>query len=102
MTTKRYLLLTAMMTAAVSVAGCSTISKLNPFDKKEANKTLATQGQRISVIAFDQKVEPTAVEITKTGAKVLVKRSRGTLALSAGPFENAGPGTPFTMLALGR
>lgn len=53
MTTKRYLLLTAMMTAAVSVAGCSTISKLNPFDKKEANKTLATQGQRISVIAFD-------------------------------------------------
>jgi hypothetical protein len=57
MTTKRYLLLTAMMTAAVSVAGCSTISKINPFDKKEANKTLATQGQRISVIAFDQKVE---------------------------------------------
>jgi outer membrane protein assembly factor BamB len=57
MTTKRYLLLTAMMTAAVSVAGCSTISKINPFDKKEENKTLATQGQRISVIAFDQKVE---------------------------------------------
>nr|WP_165187446.1 PQQ-like beta-propeller repeat protein [Caulobacter soli] len=57
MTTKRYLLLTAMMTAAVSVAGCSTLSKINPFDKKEANKTLATQGQRISVIAFDQKVE---------------------------------------------
>ncbi|CAN5229304.1 PQQ-like beta-propeller repeat protein [soil metagenome] len=57
MTTKRYLLLTAMLTAAVSVAGCSTLSKINPFDKKEANKTLATQGQRISVIAFDQKVE---------------------------------------------
>lgn len=50
---------------------------------------------------LDQKVEPTATEITKTGAKVLVKRSRGTLALSAGPFENAGAGTPFTMLALG-
>ena len=45
MTTKRYLLLTAMMTAAVSVAGCSTISKINPFDKEEANKTLATQGR---------------------------------------------------------
>jgi outer membrane protein assembly factor BamB len=58
MTSKRSLLLAALLTTAVSVAGCSTISKINPFDKKEANKTLATQGQRISVIAFDQKVEP--------------------------------------------
>jgi outer membrane protein assembly factor BamB len=57
MTSKRYLLLTAMLTASVTVAGCSTISKVNPFHKKETNKTLATQGQRISVIAFDQKVE---------------------------------------------
>ena len=57
MTSKRSLLLAAMLTAAVSVAGCSTVSRVNPFHKKEANKTLATQGQRISVIAFDQKVE---------------------------------------------
>lgn len=58
MTSKRSLLLAAMLTAAVSVAGCSTLSRVNPFHKKETNKTLATQGQRISVIAFDQKVEP--------------------------------------------
>ncbi|MBW8858340.1 MAG: dehydrogenase, partial [Caulobacter sp.] len=58
MTSKRSLLLAAMLTAAVSMAGCSTLSRVNPFHKKGANKTLATQGQRISVIAFDQKVEP--------------------------------------------
>ena len=58
MTSKRSLLLAAMLTAAVSVAGCSTVSRVNPFHKKETNKTLATQGQRISVIAFEQKVEP--------------------------------------------
>lgn len=57
MTLKRSLLLAATMSAAVSVTGCSTISKLNPFDKDEKNKATATQGQRISVIAFDQKVE---------------------------------------------
>jgi outer membrane protein assembly factor BamB len=57
MTLKRSLVLAALLTAAVSVSGCSTISKLNVFDKKEANKSTATAGQRISVIAFDQKVE---------------------------------------------
>ncbi|PVM88941.1 dehydrogenase [Caulobacter radicis] len=57
MTLKRSLLLAAMMSAAVSVTGCSTVSKLNPFGKDDKNKATASQGQRISVIAFDQKVE---------------------------------------------
>ncbi len=56
-TTKRYLLLTAMMTAAVSVAGCSTVSKLNPSTRRKPTRPWPLQGQRISVIAFDQKVE---------------------------------------------
>ena len=57
MMSKRSVALIALMSAAVTVTGCSTISKLNPFDKAEKDKATATQGQRISVIAFDQKVE---------------------------------------------
>ena len=57
MTLKRSLVVAALLTAAVSVSGCSTLGKLNFLDKKEANKSTATAGQRISVIAFDQKVE---------------------------------------------
>ncbi|RFC65019.1 hypothetical protein DYI37_03900 [Fulvimarina endophytica] len=49
----------------------------------------------------DQFVEATATEITATGAKIIVKRSRGTLVLSAGPFENAPAGTAFVVVALG-
>ena len=59
MNPKRSLVLAALLSTAVAATGCSTISKLNPFDKKDGNKSFATQGQRISVIAFDQKVEPT-------------------------------------------
>ncbi|MDB5457887.1 MAG: Pyrrolo-quinoline quinone [Caulobacter sp.] len=55
---KRSLILAALLSTAVAATGCSTISKLNPFDKKGGNKSIATEGQRISVIAFDQKVEP--------------------------------------------
>ena len=61
MNSKHSVALIALMSAAVTVSGCSTISstasKLNPFDKSEKDQAKATQGQRISVIAFDQKVE---------------------------------------------
>ncbi|MCY1647661.1 PQQ-binding-like beta-propeller repeat protein [Caulobacter sp. SL161] len=57
MNSKRSVALVALMTAAVTVSGCSTVSKLNPFDKSDENKSTASQGQRISIIAFDQKVE---------------------------------------------
>ncbi|PTS89409.1 MULTISPECIES: PQQ-like beta-propeller repeat protein [unclassified Caulobacter] len=57
MITKRSVALIALMSASVAITGCSTITKLNPFDKPEKDKATATQGQRISVIAFDQKVE---------------------------------------------
>jgi outer membrane protein assembly factor BamB len=58
MISKRSVALVALMSATVAVTGCSTVSKLNPFHGKDKNKSTATQGQRISVIAFDQKVEP--------------------------------------------
>ena len=50
-----------LMALAVSVSGCSTVrglaDRINPFDgDKDENKTVATQGQRISIIAFDEKV----------------------------------------------
>jgi outer membrane protein assembly factor BamB len=57
MISKRSVALIALMSATMTVSGCSTISKINPFDKSDKDKAKATQGQRISVIAFDQKVE---------------------------------------------
>jgi len=45
--------------SAMALAGCSTLSAvgdLNPFKKEEA-KEVATDGRRISVVAFDQRVE---------------------------------------------
>lgn len=42
--------------AAASLGACSTVEKVNPF-KKAAPKAVAADGRRISIIAFDQKVE---------------------------------------------
>lgn len=39
---------------------------------------------------------------TLKGATCAVKRSRGTLLLTTGPFEDAPIGTPFRMLVIGR
>ncbi|MDI1365438.1 MAG: PQQ-binding-like beta-propeller repeat protein [bacterium] len=61
MNSKRSVALIALMSAAMTVSGCSTVAKFNPFDKPEKDKATATQGQRISVIAFDQKVETSEV-----------------------------------------
>jgi outer membrane protein assembly factor BamB len=57
---RRGLLAAMVLSAALAVAGCSTLSgtvdKLNPFKPKEVKDT-AADGRRISVIAFDEKVE---------------------------------------------
>lgn len=50
---------------SVGVSGCSTVGsavgKLNPFNRGEkASKTTASEGQRISIIAFQPKVEATS------------------------------------------
>ena len=51
----------AVSLLALTLGACSTVSAVTdrlPFlGGKEANKTVATEGERVSIIAFDQKVE---------------------------------------------
>ena len=57
--TKRIGGVAVLAASALALAGCSTLSavgNLNPFKKDEA-KEVATDGRRISVVAFDQRVE---------------------------------------------
>jgi len=53
----RPLAITAALLIGASLGGCSTLDKLNPFDNNKANKVVASQGQRIPLVAFNQKVE---------------------------------------------
>ncbi len=56
---RRNTILAAVAVAALGMAGCSTVSRLNPFDKKDDTPAeLAGEGQRISIIAADQVLEP--------------------------------------------
>ncbi len=55
MTLKRTLAVLALV-AATGLAGCSSISKMNPFKGGANNKVKASEGQRISIIAFDEKL----------------------------------------------
>ncbi|MDB5444616.1 MAG: enzyme repeat domain protein, partial [Phenylobacterium sp.] len=55
---RRNLLLAALLTAAVGAAGCSTVSKLNPFKGSGGPKEVATEGQRISIIPQDEVLAP--------------------------------------------
>ncbi|MFT3997579.1 MAG: PQQ-binding-like beta-propeller repeat protein [Asticcacaulis sp.] len=49
---------TAMMLVLASgLSACSSIGKLNPMKKEEPQET-AAQGERISIVAFEQKVQP--------------------------------------------
>ena len=51
------LALAAIAVLGASAAGCSTVSKVNPFHKADTNKAKAAEGERIPLIAFNQKVE---------------------------------------------
>jgi len=56
---RRTTILAAVAVAALGVASCSTVSRLNPFDKKdEGPAETAGEGQRISIIPADQLLEP--------------------------------------------
>lgn len=50
-------LLALILTAAVAVSGCSTINRLNPFDRDDEPSETAAEGDRIAVIAADQALE---------------------------------------------
>lgn len=54
---RRSSLLAVVAVACVATAGCSTVSRLNPFKAKEA-KDVASEGVRIPVIALDKSLTP--------------------------------------------
>ena len=42
-----------------TASGCSTVSRINPFNRGDKSpKETASQGNRIAIVAFDDKVEP--------------------------------------------
>jgi outer membrane protein assembly factor BamB len=51
-------LLAAALIAALGASGCSTVSRLNPFKGSGGTKETAAEGERISIVAADQKLEP--------------------------------------------
>ncbi|MBS0360284.1 MAG: PQQ-binding-like beta-propeller repeat protein [Proteobacteria bacterium] len=51
-------LLAVAVIASLGVAGCSTVSRLNPFHGSQPKETASTEGDRISIVAADQKLEP--------------------------------------------
>jgi hypothetical protein len=53
----RPLAITAALVIGAGLGGCSTLEKINPFDSSKGNKVVASQGQRIPLVAFNQKVE---------------------------------------------
>jgi outer membrane protein assembly factor BamB len=42
---------------AVALSGCSTLGRLNPFDRDDGPQSTASAGERVSIVAFDQRVE---------------------------------------------
>lgn len=51
--------LAAVLVAALGASACSTVSRLNPFDNDDDKPTeTASEGQRISIIPADQRLEP--------------------------------------------
>jgi outer membrane protein assembly factor BamB len=57
MNARNALALAAAALLGTSLAGCGTVSKLDPFHKEDANTAKASQGERIPLIALNQKLE---------------------------------------------
>jgi outer membrane protein assembly factor BamB len=59
MTSRRNIFLAACLVAALGASGCSTLSRLNPFDRKDDGpQEFAGEGERISIVPADQRLEP--------------------------------------------
>jgi outer membrane protein assembly factor BamB len=54
---RRNSLLALLLTAAVAVSGCSTLNRINPFDRDDGPQETASEGERIAVMAPDQSLE---------------------------------------------
>ena len=57
MTPSRKSLLAVLVIVALGASGCATVQRINPFKGKET-KEVASEGERISIISADQKLEP--------------------------------------------
>ncbi|THD54166.1 PQQ-like beta-propeller repeat protein [Phenylobacterium sp.] len=57
MTFSRKILPTVLLVVALGVTGCSTVRRINPFHGA-APKETASEGDRISILSEDQKLEP--------------------------------------------
>jgi outer membrane protein assembly factor BamB len=57
MTPSRKSFLAVLVVVALGASGCATVTRLNPFKGKEA-KEVAAEGERISIISAEQKLEP--------------------------------------------
>jgi outer membrane protein assembly factor BamB len=52
-------LLVLLLAVSMTASGCSTVSKINPFHRSDKEpKETASEGKRIAITAFDDKVEP--------------------------------------------
>ncbi|MFL5295898.1 MAG: PQQ-binding-like beta-propeller repeat protein [Phenylobacterium sp.] len=58
MTPSRRSLVAVALIAVLGAGGCSTINKINPFKGKGGPAETAAEGERISIVAEDQKLEP--------------------------------------------
>lgn len=58
MTFKRNITVLALVLAtSAGLSGCASVTKFNPFkSKSSSNKVQASQGERVSIIAFDEKL----------------------------------------------
>ena len=57
MSTRRLSLVALVVALAATAGGCSTINRLNPFDRDKSPQEQASEGERISIVAADQQLE---------------------------------------------
>ncbi|HEY8571171.1 PQQ-like beta-propeller repeat protein [Phenylobacterium sp.] len=57
MTSRRTALLAALMIAALGASGCATLSRFNIFDRDKGPQETAGQGERISIIPNNERLE---------------------------------------------
>ncbi|WP_374570107.1 PQQ-binding-like beta-propeller repeat protein [Phenylobacterium sp.] len=54
---RRFTLAVALVSLALAAGGCSTVKRINPFHGPKGPSEVAGDGQRISIVADDEKVE---------------------------------------------
>lgn len=88
------ILLMEVLTGAVAADGVAILKTTKPF-------TLPPVVIPLNGWSANQLVCPYTAAVTAKDVTVKAKRSKGTLLLTAGPFEDAAAGTPVSVLVLG-